>query len=149
MRDLAALLPSFREMVTAIVLELEQLGYAPGVRGTTRTQAQADANAKTGAGIKDSLHKYGIAVDFHCRRHGFECAEHGCKFFDVLGPVAEKHGGTWGGRWKRGKRGPDKPHVQAIPVRFQGAFRKLTTPETRDAFVRLVLEQRRRSMPVA
>lgn len=147
MRDLAGLLPSVRELMNGIILELERDGFDPGCKGSTRTQAQADANAARGAGIKDSMHKYGCALDFHCRAHGFECAKHGCRFFERLGEVAEKHGATWGGRWKRGGRGPDRPHVQAIPVRFQGAFRRLTTPEQRDAFVRLVLEQRRRAMP--
>lgn len=38
-------------------------GYAVAVDQVKRTQAEADANAKSGAGIRNSLHLLGLAAD--------------------------------------------------------------------------------------
>jgi hypothetical protein len=133
--DIELLLPSFRPYVRVLRAVMVRLGYRPCVRETYRTPAQAAANAVKGTGSAKSIHCYGAAADFVCQDHHWDCAKHGCRFFHELGIQAELLGLTWGGRWTRGGRGPDMPHVQAIAVKDQARFRALR-PEQRDAFVR-------------
>lgn len=70
-------------------------------------------NAKPG----DSLHNYGLAVDFcldgYVHRRGLQ-PDWRIASYDVLGRWATKAGLEWGGTWKN----PDRPHVQlpGIPL---------------------------------
>lgn len=130
--DLSLLLPSVQPVMRRVLQDLRARGFQPIPRGTTRTAAQAAANLQNRRGILDSMHRYRIAVDWVCGEHGWSCAEHHCGFFQAVGQVAESLGLTWGGRWRK----VDLPHTQAIAVRDQTRFRRLTTDDARDAFVR-------------
>jgi hypothetical protein len=89
-------------------------------------------NAAKGTGIVDSVHCHGAAVDIICAAHGWECARHGCDFYNILGREAHGRGLVWGGSWRR----RDLPHVQAIAVFEQKQLRELKTWEEKDAFVK-------------
>lgn len=134
--DLSQLLPAFQPLATKLLEALRERGFTPVARCTGRTRAEAAANAARGTGIRDSMHLYGAAMDVVCGVHWWDCGKHGCRFFEALGEEAERLGLTWGGRWKRGGKGPDLPHVQCLAVRDQDAFRTLATAEERNAFVR-------------
>jgi len=129
--SLDSLLPSFREAVVKLVGQMSAAGYPAIVWETGRSLARAQALNKTGRGITLSMHSYGAAADILCKRHHWDCAEHGCDFYEVLADKAEALGLTSGHRWKK----VDSVHVQALPVGHQAQFRKLK-PEQRDAFVR-------------
>ena len=133
--DVELLLPSFRPYVERLLAALEALGYPAVPRDTLRTPKEAEANASKGVGVKDSMHCYGAAVDVICATHGWSCHEHGCRFFEVLGEEAERIGLVWGGRWTRGGKGPDLPHVQAVAVKDQSRLRACKSAAERDAFI--------------
>lgn len=133
--DLGELLPSFQPLARKLLEAVAARGYTPMPRSTSRTRAQAAANVARGTGIADSMHLYGAAMDVICGVHWWDCKKHRCGFFDVLGEEAERLGLTWGGRWTRGGKGPDMPHVQCLTVAQQPAFRALKTEAERDAFV--------------
>jgi hypothetical protein len=130
--NLDDLLPSFRALVDTLLERMRSFGHAPVVHETYRTPERAALLSRKGSGSKNSLHCYGAAVDIICDRHTWFCVTSGCRFFDDLGIQAEALGLHWGGRFVSRV---DKPHVQAIAVKDQDAFRRLT-PEQRDAFVR-------------
>lgn len=128
--SLDLLLPSFRERVERVLRTLRVQKFTPVVFDTMRTPEEADANARRGKGIKDSMHMYGVAADIICNEHGWTCRMHGCKFFTKLGAAAKAHGCTWGGDFKS----VDMPHIQGIPVKAQAAMRALGQgPEALDA----------------
>jgi peptidoglycan L-alanyl-D-glutamate endopeptidase CwlK len=61
-------------------------------------------NAKGG----ESLHNYGVAVDFTFVQYGYNATE---QMWQSLGHVAESKGFEWGGRWTSF---PDRPHCQLM-----------------------------------
>lgn len=143
--DLNLLLPTFRDRVKRLVEEMRKRGYKPIVRDTGRTPEEALKNAAKGSGIVDSMHCYGVAADLICEDHLWSCAMKDCRFFPLLGEVAESLGMVWGGRWQR----RDLPHVQGIPVGWQDQMRALGyspgSERARDDMVKLYF--RRRSLP--
>lgn len=65
-------------------------------------------NIVTNAKAGDSLHNYGVAVDFTFVNYGYNASE---TQWQQLGEVAESHGFEWGGRWASF---PDRPHCQLM-----------------------------------
>jgi peptidoglycan L-alanyl-D-glutamate endopeptidase CwlK len=123
--DPGLLAPAFRAKLEAVLSALRAVGHDPIVHETMRSQARAqqlvaDGKSKAKGGL--SMHCYGIAADVICGRHRWDCHKHKCDFFEAYGVTAEKHGLTWGGRWRTLV---DKPHVQAVPVRLQNKVRAL------------------------
>ena len=137
--DPALLLPSFRARVVALLGRLTALGFSPVLKDGLRTAEEALRNARKGTGIVDSMHLYGCAADLICDQHGWDCAKHGCDFFEALGEQAERCGLYWGGRWRK----RDLPHVQGIPAtkRIQDEMRALTFSADRDALVQRHLRE--------
>lgn len=127
--DVDLLLPSVAARLAWALSLVRGQGFSPLVFETIRSKARAAELAEKGTGTVDSIHCYGGAVDVICGFHQWNCARHHCGFYEVYGPAAEQCGFTWGGRWKR----VDKPHIQAVPVRLQNAFRALSEAD-RDAF---------------
>jgi hypothetical protein len=63
-------------------------------------------NIVTNARCGESLHQYGVAVDFVFRKEGYNATD---AQWETLGRAGEALGLEWGGRWKSF---PDKPHFQ-------------------------------------
>ncbi|EMV5777726.1 M15 family metallopeptidase, partial [Escherichia coli] len=64
-----------------------------------RTPEQAALNAKSGKGIRNSLHTLRLAVDFNLFINGKYQAD--TDAYRPLGEYWESIGGTWGGRFSR------------------------------------------------
>lgn len=123
-RDPSELLPGFADKVEALFRRLRDRGLQPLLWEAYRTPERADELAKrgTGASGKRSMHCLGAAVDIvHATQH-WNAPQ---SFWEAIGEEAAALGLTWGGRWSR----PDKPHVQAVPVLEQAAFRKMSERE--------------------
>jgi enoyl-CoA hydratase/carnithine racemase len=76
--------------------------------------------------IPIGMHQLGLAVDIVSSSKRWAPPR---AFWLALGKHAEALGLTWGGRWRR----VDKPHVQAIAVREQNAYRAAFTRGGPDA----------------
>lgn len=129
--DLKFLLPHFRTKVELVLTQLAARGYTPQVWETLRSVEKAAENARKGVGSANSLHIWGGAVDIICKNHKWGCFKQSpiCGFFDELGQIARANGLFWGGDWKS----RDCPHVQAVPVAEQRAFR---AAKDRDGYLR-------------
>jgi hypothetical protein len=96
---------SLGEMQRKFVLMVAQLiawAYKNGRYELTfgeayRTPEQAAINAKTGAGIADSLHCDRLAVDFNLFKDGVYQTD--TSAYEPLGVFWESIGGSWGGRF--------------------------------------------------
>jgi len=55
----------FSQNVAMLLQKARELGYNVTLGEALRTQAQAEANAKTGAGIEHSLHLEKLAIDIN------------------------------------------------------------------------------------
>lgn len=53
-----------------LILKAHELGYEMTIGEVERTAAQAEANAKRGAGISNSLHLQRLAIDLHLFQGG-------------------------------------------------------------------------------
>lgn len=127
-RDPKLLLPSFAAKLNILFARMRAAGWDPILNEGYRTPARAAELAKQGVGVADSMHSYGAAVDIISASRGWS----NLAFFALLGQEAEALGLTWGGRFSK----VDRPHVQAIPVAQQAAFRKLAQyPGALDRFV--------------
>jgi len=97
-----------QSLFVQMIAELVRYAYANGYELTygqvLRTQAEANANAKSGAGISNSLHNIALAVDFNLFKDGkwLKTSE----AHQPLGEYWESMGGSWGGRFKK----PDGNH---------------------------------------
>lgn len=127
------LLPSFRDKVLVLLMRMSDLGFDAIPFDTLRSQKQVDKNVEKGTGIKNSLHLTGAAVDIISASKGWNP---GSKFWNALQNEAEKIGLTSGAKFTK----IDKPHVQAIPVKLQAQYRKLTSPDARNLFVKTYYE---------
>ena len=67
-RDLDLLVPAFKERVLDLVAMMRASGHSPLVWETLRSRERAEALAKRGTGVVDSMHCYGVAVDIVCER---------------------------------------------------------------------------------
>lgn len=119
-RNLATLIPRAQAAARAFLAELD-VALPPDVRAVvisgTRTYEEQDAlyaKGRTTPGPKVtnarggySNHNFGIAFDIGLFR-GREYLT-ASPLYDQCGPIGEKHGLEWGGRWKSF---PDTPHYQ-------------------------------------
>jgi hypothetical protein len=121
-RDLAELVPAFRERVERMLRALEAADWRPMVWETLRTPERGRWLRASGRSRNGhlSMHCHRAAVDVICRLHRWDCDERGCGFFDALGAAAEAERLCWGGRWRTFV---DRPHVQAVSTRKQRAVR--------------------------
>lgn len=94
----------FTEMTAQFILFAVHKGYRLTYGETYRTPEQAELNAKSGKGIKNSLHIMRLAVDFNVFKEGRLLLK-GSDFTD-LGEFWESLGGTWGERFSK----PDGNH---------------------------------------
>lgn len=93
---------------TRMVAELIEWAYAHGYELTFgeayRTPEQAALNARSGAGISNSLHTLRLAVDLNLFREGVWLTT--TEAHRPLGEYWESIGGSWGGRFTK----PDGNH---------------------------------------
>ncbi len=95
----------FTQMVGQLIAWAFANGYALTLGEAYRTPEQAKLNAKTGAGIANSLHTQRLAIDFNLFIDGVWQTD--SKAFLPLGQYWESLGGVWGGRFKSN---PDGNH---------------------------------------
>ncbi|MDM4069633.1 M15 family metallopeptidase, partial [Escherichia coli] len=77
----------------------QEHGYRLTFGEAYRTPEQAALNAKSGKGIRNSLHTLRLAVDFNLFINGEYQAD--TDAYRPLGEYWESIGGTWGGRFSR------------------------------------------------
>ncbi|WP_278399787.1 M15 family metallopeptidase [Hafnia paralvei] len=88
----------FVSLIAQLIMWANDKGYRLTFGEAYRTPEQAKLNAKSGAGIANSLHTQRLAVDFNLFVNG----EYKTKTEDYLplGEYWESLGGAWGGRFK-------------------------------------------------
>lgn len=89
---------TFTVMVAQLIIWAEQQGYQLTFGEAYRTPEQAEHYAKSGKGIKQSLHTLRLAVDFNLFIKGIYQTE--TNAYQPLGEYWEGLGGSWGGRFK-------------------------------------------------
>lgn len=98
-----------------VLAEMESLGYdmriTEGYRSVARqnelySQGRPKGTIVTNAKGGESLHNYGVALDYVFRKEGYDVHDLVWKLF---GKVGEKHGFEWGGNWASFQ---DKPHLE-------------------------------------
>lgn len=90
----------FTVMIAKLIFFADEHGYRLTFGEAYRTPEQAAANAKSGKGIKNSLHTQRLAVDFNLFKNGMwltKSTDH-----QPLGEYWESIGGSWGGRFNDG-----------------------------------------------
>ncbi len=92
----------FTENLAKLIEYAINIGYKVSIGEVERSKAQAEANAKAGIGIKNSLHTLGLAVDLNLYKNGkyLENSEDHVelgKFWESLSTPEAKH--RWGGRF--------------------------------------------------
>lgn len=122
-RDPGRLLPGFAANVDRLFHALREDGHDAILWEGYRSPERALKLFHRGTGIKNSIHCYGGAVDI-LDAEGMWTASR--SFWDAIGDEAEALGLTV--LYRNGRR-VDRPHVQAIPVREQRAFRRMTDAE--------------------
>ncbi|MEG0056775.1 M15 family metallopeptidase [Hafnia sp.] len=88
----------FVSLIAQLIMWANDKGYRLTFGEAYRAPEQAKLNAKSGAGIANSLHTQRLAVDFNLFVNG----EYKTKTEDYLplGEYWESLGGAWGGRFK-------------------------------------------------
>ncbi len=136
-RRIELLLPAFVPKVLALLDAMREQGFRPRVHETYRSpercaELQATKKSRNGLG---SMHRYRAAVDII----DDVLLWSNPRFFVTLGREALKLRLTWGGDWDSNPATDqdfdDRPHIQAIPLGKQNAFRLLTSDEARNAFL--------------
>lgn len=94
----------FTLMVAKLIIWAYDHGYELTLGEAQRSQAQADANARSGAGISKSLHLKRLAIDLNLFKDGIYLTDSAVHL--PLGEYWESLGGSWGGRFSR----PDGNH---------------------------------------
>lgn len=94
----------FTRMVADLIVWSYVQGYELTFGEAQRSQAQAEANAKSGAGIAKSLHLIRLAVDLNLFIGGVY--QDKSEAYRPLGEYWEALGGSWGGRFSK----PDGNH---------------------------------------
>jgi D-alanyl-D-alanine carboxypeptidase len=135
--DIKLLPPTMQLHVQRVLDGLKALGFDPVLFDGLRTREEANKNAVLGRGIKDSVHCYGAAADIICRKHLWQCRAKKCKFYQALRKLAGAEGFVCGGDF----HSVDEPHIQAVMVFRQQAFRELPV-EARDEAIRAFFEMR-------
>ena len=90
----------FTVMIANLILWADERGYKLTFGEAYRTQEQAELNAKSGRGIRNSLHTQRLAVDFNLFIDGQY--KTGSESYKPLGEYWESLGGAWGGRFNDG-----------------------------------------------
>lgn len=88
----------FTVMIAQLIYWADERGYRLTFGEAYRTPEQATRNAKTGAGIANSLHTQRLAVDFNLFINGQYQTQ--TEAYLPLGEFWESIGGSWGGRFK-------------------------------------------------
>ncbi|MGK6796171.1 M15 family metallopeptidase [Serratia marcescens] len=88
----------FTMMIAQLIYWADERGYRLTFGEAYRTPEQAARNAKTGAGIANSLHTQRLAVDFNLFINGQYQTQ--TEAYLPLGEFWESIGGSWGGRFK-------------------------------------------------
>ncbi|EFG9726713.1 M15 family metallopeptidase, partial [Escherichia coli] len=89
----------FAVMIADLIHWAQEHGYRLTFGEAYRTPEQAALNAKSGKGIRNSLHTLRLAVDFNLFINGEYQAD--TDAYRPLGEYWESIGGTWGGRFSR------------------------------------------------
>jgi peptidoglycan L-alanyl-D-glutamate endopeptidase CwlK len=121
-RDPHNLLPGFAVKVEALFQRLRARGYKPLLWEGLRTPARAAELERRGTGSARSIHCLGAAVDIVDEQRKWGAS---ADFWQAIGQEAAALGLTWGGLWRK----RDLPHVQAISVAEQAAFRLMSEGE--------------------
>lgn len=87
-------------MVAKLIEYSYDIGYELTFGEAMRMQATANANAKSGKGIKNSLHTIRLAIDFMLFKDGVYLTK--SEDHKLLGVFWESMGGSWGGRFGDG-----------------------------------------------
>lgn len=108
--------PLVKRKANAIIVDMAAQGHAvrivEGYRSPQRQQElynqgrTTPGNIVTNAKPGESLHQYGVAVDFVFRKEGYNVSQAQWK---LLGTVGKSHGFEWGGDWKGFV---DRPHFE-------------------------------------
>ncbi|STQ72508.1 MULTISPECIES: M15 family metallopeptidase [Hafnia] len=85
-------------LIAQLITWANDKGYRLTFGEAYRTPEQAKLNAKSGAGIANSLHTQRLAVDFNLFINGEWQTK--SEAFLPLGEYWESLGGSWGGRFK-------------------------------------------------
>ncbi|MCH5049370.1 M15 family metallopeptidase [Pectobacterium versatile] len=88
----------FTQMIASLIGWAGGNGYQLTFGEAYRTPEQARLNAKSGAGIANSLHTQRLAVDFNLFINGQYQTQ--TEAYTPLGEYWESLGGSWGGRFK-------------------------------------------------
>jgi len=118
-RDPYNLIPAFADKIEKLFVALRARGYKPLLWEGRRTPARAAMLERRGTGIADSIHNYGGAVDIVDASTAPRYWDGAPGFWTALKQEAERLGLTSGSSFSS----QDLPHVQAISVRQQVAFR--------------------------
>lgn len=89
----------FAVMIADLIHWAQEHGYRLTFGEAYRTPEQAALNAKSGKGIRNSLHTLRLAVDFNLFINGEYQAD--TDAYRPLGEYWESIGGTWGGRFSQ------------------------------------------------
>lgn len=98
----------FTLMVASLLQYMKSQGYDAALNEVMRTQAQASANAASGAGISNSLHLVGLAADINLYKNGTYLSLSSDHL--PFGIWWEAQGGSWGGRFSK----PDGNHYSLM-----------------------------------
>lgn len=109
----------FTRLTAHLIQHASVLGYEVSYEEVKRSPAQASANAASGAGISNSLHLVGLAVDLNLYINGVwqpNSESHAPlgAFWKTLHPLAR-----WGGDF-RDKNGKPKPDGNHYSLEWQG-----------------------------
>lgn len=110
----------FSVLISELVLWInQQPGYSACYGETVRTPEQAKANAKSGAGIGNSLHLVGLAADLNLYRDGNYLSDSAAHAFIGAKWKSMHELARWGGDFKdaEGKPKPDGNHYS---LEYQG-----------------------------
>lgn len=119
------LLPSFQKQLVVLFARMRARGFDPFLWEGKRSPERAKQLSQTGTGIERSLHINGAAVDIVSESKLWNA---GAAFWAALQEEAEALGLISG----RAFTSKDLPHVQAVKVSEQTAFRKLSQSEQDD-----------------
>ncbi len=128
-RDPQNLLKPFAKKLNVLFRRMRARGFQPMLWEGRRSVERAAQLAKQGTGTKRSMHALGAAADIVDGSTGNPWKA-SLGFWTALGQETRKLGLTWGGDWAK----RDFPHVQALAVNQQAAFRRMT-PGQRASFV--------------